>query len=58
MLASTTADVSGGAALEKYRARIINQFFPGRGFGKLKLGEARRAIRDYRKAAGDIPGTL
>lgn len=58
MLARTTADVCGGAAIEKYRARIINQFFPARGYGKLKLGEARRAIRDYGKAAGDIPGTL
>lgn len=57
MLARSKADVSGGAALEKYRARIINQFFPARGFGKLKLGEARKAIRDYRKAAGDITGT-
>ncbi len=43
--------------LEKYRRRIVEQFFPARGFGKLKLGEARQALRDYRKATGNIPGT-
>jgi hypothetical protein len=47
----------GGDALEKYRKKIVEQFFPARGFGKLKLGEARKAIRDYRKATGNIPGT-
>jgi len=46
-----------GELLEKYRRKIEEQFFPARGFGKLKLGEARRAIRDYRKVAGSIPGT-
>ncbi|MSR65454.1 MAG: hypothetical protein EXS18_06700 [Verrucomicrobiae bacterium] len=49
----------GGAALEKYRRKILEQFFPRRGmFGKLKLGEARKAIRDYRKATGNLAGTL
>ena len=43
--------------LEKYRSKIVEQFFPARGFGKLKLGEARKAIRDYRKATGNLPGT-
>jgi hypothetical protein len=47
----------GGEVLEKYRGRIVEQFFPARGFGKLKLGEARKAIRDYRKATGNLPGT-
>jgi hypothetical protein len=47
----------GGEALEKYRGKIVEQFFPARGFGKLKLGEARKAIRDYRKATGNLPGT-
>ena len=45
------AEESGGEALEKYRGKIVEQFFPARGFGKLKLGEARKAIRDYRKAS-------
>ena len=45
------------AILEKYRRKIVEQFFPARGFGKLKLGEARQAIRDYRKATGNVEGT-
>ena len=36
----------------------MDQFFPARGDGKLKLGEARKAIRDYRKATGNLPGTV
>ena len=51
------AGESGGEVLEKYRRKIVEQFFPARGFGKLKLGEARKAIRDYRKAAGNLHGT-
>ncbi len=46
-----------GEVLETYRSKIVEQFFPKRGEGKLKLGEARKAIRDYRKATGNIPGT-
>ena len=54
------ADDDGGVALEKYRRKIVEQFFPryGNGIGKLKLGEARKAIRDYRKATGNLAGTL
>jgi hypothetical protein len=48
---------SGGESLEKYRGKIVEQFFPARGFGKLQLGVARKAIRDYRKATGNLPGT-
>jgi hypothetical protein len=55
--ARSEAGGCGGEALEKYRGKIVKQFFPARGFGRLKLGEARKAIRDYRKATGDIPGT-
>ena len=51
------ADESGGAVLEKYRGKVVEPFFPARGFGKLKLGKARKAIRDYRKATGNLPGT-
>jgi hypothetical protein len=40
---------SDGEALEKYRGKIVEQFFLVHGFCKLKLGEARKAIRDYRK---------
>lgn len=48
---------SGGEILEKYRRKIVEQFFPVRGEGKLKLEEARKAIRDYRKATDNLPGT-
>lgn len=44
--------------LEPYRKRIVNQFFPKRGFGKLGLREARQAIRDYRRATSDEVGIL
>jgi hypothetical protein len=51
------AEDGGGEVLETYRSKIVEQFFPKRGFSKLKLAEARKAIRDYRKATGNIPGT-
>jgi hypothetical protein len=43
-------EAGDGTAMEKYRRTIIEQFYPPRGFGKLKLVEARKAIRDYRRA--------
>ena len=52
------ADSQGGAALEIYRQRIVEQFFPKRGYGKLKLSEARKAIRDYKKATGNVEGII
>ena len=52
------AENSGGEALEKYRRKIVEQFFPKRGDGKLKLAEARKAIRDYRKATGNVGARL
>ena len=51
------AGESGGEILEKYRAKIVEQFYPARGEAKLKLAEARKAIRDYRKATGNLSGT-
>ena len=45
-------------ALEQYRRKIIEQFFPTNSFGKLKLSEARKAIREYRKATGNLVGTV
>src|SRR6266852_5950859 len=52
------AEESAGPTLEKYRHKIVEQFFPSHGFGKLKLSEARKAIRDYRKATGNLTGTI
>lgn len=50
---------SGGEVLENYRQQIIGQFFSKKahGMGGLKLGEARKAIRAFHKASGNIPGT-
>jgi hypothetical protein len=58
LLARFQAEEDIGAALEKYRHKIVEQFFPARGDGKLKLAEARKAIRDYRKATGNLTGTI
>ena len=52
------APEDAGAVLEQYRQRVINPCFPKRGFGKLNLADARKAIREYRKARGDLEGTL
>lgn len=45
-------------ALEPYRRRIVEQFFPEHGFGELDLREARKAISEYRKATHDAAGVL
>jgi hypothetical protein len=58
LLARFQAEEGAGAALEKYRRKIVEQFFPARGYGKLKLSEARKAIRDYRRATGNLTGRL
>lgn len=49
---------SAEAALETYRKRVVDPFYPKRGFGKLNFVDARRAIREYRKASEDLTGTL
>ncbi|GDX39824.1 hypothetical protein LBMAG21_01160 [Armatimonadota bacterium] len=47
----------GEDAIAPYRKRIVDQFFPARGYGKAALGEARKAIREYKKATSDLLGT-
>jgi hypothetical protein len=56
--AKVLGDGSNETVLEPYRQRIVTQFFPKRGFGKLKLGEARKGIREYKKATGNMDGTM
>lgn len=56
--ARVSAASGGGAALESYRDRVIEPFYPKRGEAKLRLGEARKAIREYHKATGDEAGTI
>ncbi|PTY01616.1 hypothetical protein DB346_12825 [Verrucomicrobia bacterium LW23] len=51
------AEDTGAEVLEAYRMRIIERFFPKKGFGDAKLGEARKAIREYHKATGNPVGT-
>lgn len=48
----------GGETLEKYRRRVVGQFLPARGMGKLDLREARRSIREYQKSTSDLAGTI
>ena len=52
------ADSPDGAAIETYRQRIVDQFYPKRGEGRLKQAEARKAVRDYKKATGNLSGTI
>lgn len=35
--------------LEKYKKIVQNEFFPSRGFGKLRLSVARKAVNDFKK---------
>lgn len=52
------AGTGSTASFAEYHKRVVNPFYPPRGEGNLKLGEARKAIREYRKATGDISGTI
>ncbi|MBY0248111.1 MAG: hypothetical protein K2Q17_10640 [Nitrospiraceae bacterium] len=57
--ARVQVEAGDGTVVEKYRRTIVEQFYPQRGFGKLKLAEARnKAIRDYHRATGDLTGTI
>lgn len=40
--ARVQAEAGNETAVERYRRTIIEQFYPLRGFGKLKLAEARK----------------
>ena len=41
---------------EKYREIIKHEFFPDRGFGKLRLSVAKKAISDYKKVSESKEG--
>jgi len=51
---------AGKALLEPYRQRIEQSFYRRNGLPQeqLQLGAVRKAIRDYRKATSDLPGTI
>ena len=38
-----------GAVIEQYRELIKDEFFPKRGYGKLRLAKAKKAISDFKK---------
>lgn len=50
----------GDEILEPYRKRIFGAFYSRTGWPRANLGlwDARKAIRDYRKATSDINGSL
>ncbi|WP_367873642.1 hypothetical protein [Luteolibacter sp. Populi] len=58
LLARVGAVEGGGEAFESFRKRVVEPFYPARGEPKLKLGEARKAIREYHKATGNTAGTI
>jgi len=39
--------------LEKYKQKVKNEFFPTRGFGRLNLREAKKAISDFKRICPD-----
>jgi midasin (ATPase involved in ribosome maturation) len=45
-------------AAEYYKQIIKNEFFPTKGFGKLRLRKVKRAISDFKKATGDAQAVL
>ena len=51
-------EAGDGTAVERYRRTTIEQSYPSRGFGKLKLAETRKAIPEYCRAAGNLAGTI
>jgi len=53
-LAVKFADEDGvGEILKRHKQKIRNEFFPPRGFGKLNLREAKKAISDFKKICPD-----
>jgi len=40
--------------LSKYKKIIENEFFPVRGFGKLRLSNIRKALSDYKKLSSSV----
>ena len=43
---------------QKARKKIENEFFPDRGFGKLRLAEAKKEITAFKKATNDEKRTV
>lgn len=43
---------------EKSKKKINDEFFPNRGFGKMRLAEAKNAILNFKKLSGDENKTI
>lgn len=43
---------------EQTKKKVKDEFFPDRGFGKMRLGEAKNAISTFKKLSGDAIKTL
>ncbi|WP_249872386.1 DUF6155 family protein [Oceanobacillus saliphilus] len=43
---------------EKAQKEILNEFFPTKGFGKMRLAKAKKAITDFKKVTGDHENTI
>ena len=48
---STAENIQG--LLEKYKQKVQHEFYPKRGFGRLNLREAKKAISDFKKICKD-----
>jgi hypothetical protein len=44
--------------IKAYRQRVTDPFCRKRGFGNLDFANARKAIREYEKATGDLKGVI
>lgn len=44
--------------LSKYKKIIENEFFPTRGFGKLRLSTIRNALRNYKNLSSSVEGRV
>jgi len=42
----------------KYKALVVREFTPERGFPQLRLSVARKAIADYQKVSGSLAGRI
>lgn len=47
-------DEAAESLFHEYRKKVEQQFFPERGFGKLKLQEAKKAISEFERLTGSV----
>ncbi|GGH80630.1 DNA repair protein RadC [Pullulanibacillus pueri] len=53
LLMTFNADEALEELFKKYKTQIKDEFFPERGFGKLRLSQAKKAISSFKKITGD-----